>query len=66
MTILSKSHLIFMNLYSALFVLLLESVLFFPSSLLLLLEVTVREKAGELLMPLVAGKGDTLKALPVL
>lgn len=57
-----------MNLHSALFVLLLESVLFFH--LLFhsysLLKETMREKAGELLMPLVAGKGDTLKALSVL
>lgn len=58
-----------MNLDSALFALLLESVFFFfffPSSLPLLREVAMREKAGELLMPLVAGKGDALKALSVL
>lgn len=55
-----------MNLDSALFALLLECFVFFPSSLPLLREVAMREKAGELLMPLVAGKGDALKALSVL
>lgn len=55
-----------MNLYSALFTLLLERFFFFPSSLPLLQEVAMREKAGEMLMPLVAGKGDALKALSIL
>lgn len=52
------------NLYFALFVLLLESVL--PSSIPPLQEVAMREQAGEILMPLVAGKEDALKVLSVL